>query len=386
MNLKMILFITQMDQIPARFYPFIIKELRDSHPTLTIPVVLTRAFLDLYGCTGSYLNPLVCPVLSLDMMISYGNVFFTGGGKALCFPLLNLVGQAGRPRSQLYLNKDGMFRPIATFIRDNDNSGVRLEPVYLKQERYHEYWDITMRFEHHDNVDTIKFVIGSNNTTLIYIKDGKQCSADHSKAESDLHFYEFRYQLRQLDDPKAHQLDAEISLLNEYELHYLSVIRDDTLSCPYRYFRQLSDRCNEAMNYIDDIITKFNIVLTCPIRPDGFDEEDRLLGLAKQMGYFNKYQIANIIGLGYWTLFEYILHHSKFTHTLRKDVVSILLKEQLVANIPEQLILELYNWRCTATTNEWINALTNVGRYQTATVISTAPFVPSPLRLVHSCQ
>lgn len=374
-----------MDQIPARFYPFIIKELRDSHPTLTIPVVLTRAFLDLYGCTGSYLNPLVCPVLSLDMMISYGNVFFTGGGKALCFPLLNLVGQSGRSGSQLYLNKDGMFRPIATFIRDN--SGVRLEPVYLKQERCHEYWDITMSFEHHDNVDTVKFVIGSNNTALIYIKDGKQCIADPDSdpdLDLDLRLHEFRQQLRQLDDPKGHQLDAEISLLNKHELHYLSVIQDDSLRCPYRYFRQLSDRCNEVMNYIDDIITDFNIVLTCPL--GGFDEEGQLLRLAKQMGYFNKYQIVNIIGLGYWTLFESILRHPKFTHILRKEVVSLLLKKQLVANIPEQLILELYNWRSTSTTNEWVNALTNVGRYQTATVISTAPFVPSRLRLVHCCQ
>jgi hypothetical protein len=373
-----------MDQIPARFYPFIIKELRDAHPTLSIPAVLSRAFLDLYGCTGSYLNPLVCPVLSSDTMISYRNVFFTGGGKALCFPLLNLVGQSGRSGSQLYLNKDSMFRPIATFIRDND--GIRLDPVYLKKERCHEYWDITLSFEHRDNVDIIKFVIGSNITTLIYIKDDKQCIAVPD-SDSDLPLYEFRQQLRQLNEPKAHQLDTEISLLNERELHYLSVIiQDDTLSCPYRYFRQLSDRCNEAMNYMDDIITKFNMVLTFPIRTSGLDEESQLLRLAKQMEYFNRYQIVNIIGLGYWTLFEYILRHPKFTRTLRKEVVSILLKEQLVANIPEKLILELYNWRCTATTNEWVNALTNVGRYQTAAVVSTAPFAPSRLRLVHCCK
>jgi len=316
------------------------------------------------------------------MMISYGNVFFTGGGKALCFPLLNLVGQSGRSGSQLYLNKDGMFRPIATFIRDND--GVRLDPVYHKQERCHEYLDIAMRFEHHDNVDTIKFVIGSNNTALIYIKDDKRCIA---VPDSDLPLYEFRQQLRQLNEPEARQLDTEISLLNEHELHYLSVIiQDDTLICPYRYFRQLSDRCNEVMNYMDDIITKFNMVLTFPIRPSEFDEESQLLRLAKQMGYFNRYQIVNIIDLGYWTLFEYILRHPKFTRTLRKEVVSILLKEQLVANIPEKLILELYNWRCTSTTNEWVNALTNVGRFQSATVVSTAPFAPSRLRLVHCCK
>jgi len=368
-----------MDQIPARFYPLIIKELQDSvrYPATPLPAVLTREFLDPYGCTGSLINPLVCPVLSSDMMISYGSVFFTGGGKTICLPLVNLIG-----RSQLYLNEDGMFRPIASFVAD-PVVGMCLDPVYFKQERCHEYWDVTLCFEPRENVDILKFVVSGKHTTLIHIKDGKQHIADPSDPVPDPRLSDFRQQLRRLQEPAAQQLDTELSLLNDRELDYLStIIHDYTLMCPYSYFQKLSDRCNEANDYIDDLVTKFNMLLTFR----SLNDEAQLLEFAKQLDQFTLIQIVKIISVGYWTLFEYILYHPKFSHSLRKEVVYILLKEQpeLVTNIPEQLILGLYNWRNTATTNQWVTALNNAGRYQTAALVSIAPFEPSRLRIAQA--
>lgn len=301
------------------------------------------------------------------MMISYGNVFFTGGEKQLCLPLLNLVSG-----SQLYLNEDGMFQPIASFNSD-PVVGICLNPIYNRQERHHEYWDVTLLYEPHENIDVLKFVVGRRHAALIYIKDGIQ-HIMHSVGDPDI-LSEFCQQLRRLDEPSAQQLDTEISLLNDHERHYLSIIIQDDISVPYRYFQQLKDRYNNAKDLIDDINTEFDVMS---------HDESQLLRLARQMNQFNHLQIVKIIGLGYWTLFEYILDHPNCSHSVRKDVVYLLLKEQqdLVANIPEHLILALYNWRNTSTTNQWVNALNNVGRYQTAMVVATAPFESSRLRIV----
>ena len=371
-----------MDRIPINFYTMIHKELGNKNINAKdIPAILTRTFLTLHECTGSLTNPLVYLNVSDKLMIRYGQIYFTADTVTMpCVPLSMLHG------SMIYIMTKGIYQP-AGHIAPDDTKGIIIQPHFKQDVKCHTYTDLQLNIKQRNNTDIIEIVNRGQQRTYLHMNiSGKLV---HTSLRLTMYWCELHKQICLLKNEPYSKLDAQICMLDAHETLYLGYITEHrTMKCPYPHLSNLRDQIYQAQKYVIDIRTKFNIALKTNDPRRGALPEDKLLITAKQLATIDCHQMVKVIERAYWDLLQYIMHKSSFTTKIRKQVVTRLLYEMphLLVTIPKHIFMQLYNWREHGLTNCICIALSSLGRYRLARQLRTAPFKPSPLHSMQSCD
>lgn len=376
---------SEVDKIPPSFYPIIHKELADH--VVDVPSILTREWLNPYGCTGSNLNPFIVLDIPDNMLVKYGKVLFSKSTVAM--PQQNLVADP-KGGSKIYLNLNGVYRHVATFHTD-DLAGICIQPMYQLSHngRIHYCYHVDLDIVPGNNIDIYRIRHNGQTELLLHQK----VSTGTRLHETPINLQNSRRVRDQISSPS---IRSQISQLTAYETLYLDVlVQDHSLVCPYEHISRIRQQIYMDIDRLERVTKRFHSLLNkaqaaCGLDMDtdradtdldtDSDLESCLLDLAQNMSSFSSDDLLTSIKSRYWRLAIYILDRGVAID--RNSVLDILLLEHqnVFVVAPDELITKLYNWRNVRMSDRLKHALKVHGRYDLASRINYIPFRPSRLR------